>query len=394
MKIGILTYRQYPYVSANTAIGYLLGESIKKNSQYDILFIGHKQSEEQNDIEEYHNIQICFLNEYSKVDSKIICLINKIKGILGKRVFYKKEAKKLKEIVEKHEIDILISVIAPISTALISYVAKLNIPILLYQLDPFYNLNDIEDLKLKKTFIKILSAFEKLYTTDLLYNGYLQDESIKKYKEKMQIVHFPKIVEYSADKRKNETHKKIRMIYGGTLYRKIRNPLILLELKKRLSINCEIIFLGKCDVIEDQEMLEQSDIICKGFCSQEELRKEVNEADILINIGNTVKNQLGSKLIEYIATGKPILNIYQFKGCPTLNVLEKYPYKFNILANDIHSSSNKILEMNKFIFEVKDKRENFAKIKDIYKEYTPEYVSKVLIDDIQIIKNKGKKNNV
>lgn len=382
MRIGILTYRQYPYISANTAIGYTLGETIYKQYNYDVVFIGYKQSESQNEVNKYHEIPIHFLNEDIERKKRHSYIRNKMKGIFGEEYFVKKEAEHLKAIVSREEIDVLISVIAPISSAFISYVAKLDIPVFLYQLDPFYNVGDIENEKLKQTFLKLLPSFDKIYTTDLLYKDYLKDGSMEKFKEKMRIMQFPKIVEYASQKKKLE-HEKVRLLYGGTLYRGIRNPKILLELYYKLSDKCEIVYLGKCDVEEDQKLLEESGIICKGFCSQEELKKEIAEADILINIGNLVRNQLGSKLIEYIATGKPILNIYQFKECPTLDVLKKYPYKFNILVTELYENMEKASDMTEFVCNERGKKEDFSKIKELYKEYTPEYLVEVIINDIK-----------
>lgn len=390
MRIGIFNYRQFPFISANTAIGYTIGETIKKQYNYDVEFIGYKQSIEQEKIQNYQGIPISFFNcQVDEEQHNLSKLRNRLKNLLGEEYFLGKEAKRLKKIIITKKIDVLICVIAPITTALIAYAAKLDIPILLYQLDPFYNVGDIENSKLKKKFIKILPAFEKVYTTDLLYEGYAYDQVISKYKKKIKVLQFPKIIE-DAMKEGGGRNKKIRLLYGGTLYRKIRDPKILLELSNKLSEEFEIVYLGKCDVLEDQQLLENSNIVCKGYCSQEELKKEIMETDILINIGNKVKNQLGSKLIEYIATGKPILNIYQFQGCPTLKVLENYSYKFNIAVSNLYEDVKMISEMNKFLYKAKGKKEEFSKIQELYSEYTPEYVTKCLIDDIEKIKSKGR----
>lgn len=175
---------------------------------------------------------------------------NKLKDVLGEEVFLKKEAQQLKEIIVMKKIDVLICVIAPIATALIVYAANLNIPVLLYQLDPFYNVGDIENYKLKKKFVNILSGFERIYTTDLLYKDYVCDEAISRYKRKLSVMQFPKIIETKINK-KGKQNKKIRLLYGGTLYRKIRSPKILLELSNKLLEECEIVYLGKCDVLEN-----------------------------------------------------------------------------------------------------------------------------------------------
>ena len=40
MKIGILAYRQYPYISANTSIAYTIGQYIKENTEHQVVYIG------------------------------------------------------------------------------------------------------------------------------------------------------------------------------------------------------------------------------------------------------------------------------------------------------------------------------------------------------------------
>lgn len=381
MKIGILTYRQTPFISANTAIGYTLGETLKNEYGYDVIFIGYKQDEAQDNVTEYKEIPVCFLNEKSGDKKENSRFINKIKNIFGEEKFLRNEAEGLKKIVSDQKIEALICVIAPDFAAWITYGAKLRIPLILYQLDPFYNMGDVENKKLKQKFMKILPIFSKIYTTELLYENYMSDKDLRCYKDKTEIVQFPKLVEMLPSK-KEKNVGKVRLLYGGTLYRRIRNPKILLELRKKLSENYEIMYLGKCDVEEDQRTLEESGIICKGYCSQEELKKEISDADILINIGNLVKNQLGSKLIEYIATGKPILNIYQFEKCPTLKVLEKYPYKCNIMVSDTTVNGDDILKVEKFIMESRGRTMSFSEIKELYQEYTPEYVAGVFAREI------------
>ena len=45
MKIGILIYRQYPYISANTAIGYEIGEELSKRDGCEVVYIGRKEKQ-------------------------------------------------------------------------------------------------------------------------------------------------------------------------------------------------------------------------------------------------------------------------------------------------------------------------------------------------------------
>ena len=53
MKIGILTYRQYPFVSANTSIGYSIGETLSQEYNHEVVYIGRRQDESQDFINDY-----------------------------------------------------------------------------------------------------------------------------------------------------------------------------------------------------------------------------------------------------------------------------------------------------------------------------------------------------
>lgn len=382
MHIGVFTYRQVPFISANTAIGYQIARQIRDDYGYKVSLIGVGQSAEQKAIREYAGMPIYYINKNFE-ESKINCIKEKAKKYLGQEVFFAKEAGSVQDIVNREKIDALICVIAPSDSAFIVHKAKLDIPVLLYQLDPFYNIGDVVNRKDRKSFIRILKDISWLFTTDLLLPGYLADKDISQFREKMTVLQFPKLLnnseDYSAGRRSDAGC--IRLLYGGTLYRFIRNHKILTALKEILPKEYEIVFCGNCVYPEDKKDLERSGVICKGYCTQAELKNEIENADFLINIGNTVHNQLGSKLIEYIATGKPIINITQIESCPTVPVLEKYRYHISIPCGELNTDSAK-LHIAQFISDSVGKKENWETLYRNYYEYTPEHITGKIVKKI------------
>ena len=143
--------------------------------------------------------------------------------------------------------------------------------------------------------------------------------------------------------------------------------------------NCQIIFCGKCEDDQSEEMLREKGIICKGYVDQEQLELEKDSANILINIGNAVKNQLPSKIIDYIATGKPIINIIQNDDCPTIAILKDYMYKMNVNINDIMKQSSAI---SAFICDNAFKVIPWREIRERYFEFTPAHVANELLSQI------------
>ena len=117
-----------------------------------------------------------------------------------------------------------------------------------------------------------------------------------------------------------------------------------------------------------------------GYLPQERLATVVSKADCLLNIGNAVRNQLGSKLIDYLATGKPILNLYQLEDCPTKHVLKNYGNHLDIAVETIEESGNRISDFLKFSA---GKTLPWEEIEQNYRMYTPEFVAEQILETIQ-----------
>lgn len=366
MRIGIYAFRQNPYISANTAIAYSIGAEINKTE--DVVYIGRKQDDSQNSIIEYNGIRIIYLN------SKPINSVKRFNSIFQRFGLYsfalRDDIGSLKTIARKERLDALLCITAPNENAIVSCFANLNVPIYLYQLDPFYNQRDTVDYKQKKLFLKILPLCKHVFTTELLLNEYKKDKELASYLNKFEALQFPKLVQPRIIRQ--SVNDKPRLLYTGSFYSSIRSPHILTMLRQALTPWFEIVFCGSCDRDKDMEELKNSGVICKGYCAQDVLQQEITDADILINIGNSVRNQLGSKLIDYISTGKPILNVTQIDNCPTEHVLKDYKYKLCLHKDSIVNHRNQIED---FIIASRNKIMPWNEIIAAYGEYTPGYVS-------------------
>ena len=248
-------------------------------------------------------------------------------------------------------------------------------PCILYQLDPFYHYEDRIDKKKKREFSKILKHFQTVYTTDLLMEKYGGDEAFNSILHKFNVAEFPLLKPVPITAPLEKDSKIVKLLYAGSFYQTIRSPQILLGLKSILPENYRIIFCGTCDNETDFKLLQESGILCKGKLLPDQLLEEYQEADILINVGNIIKTQMGSKLIGYIAMGKPILNIMQFVDC-TADVLKEYPYALNILASKICEQREKIVD---FLEKYKGSFAAYEEIEKKYITYTPHYVAQQIM---------------
>ena len=135
-----------------------------------------------------------------------------------------------------------------------------------------------------------------------------------------------------------------------------------------------------------------ANIIFHGEVDSETALKCMLSADVLVNIGNTVLNMMPSKLLTYISTGKPILNIIKDPACPTVPYMEKYPLALNILETK-RPTEEDVSRARNFILHSKGKQIPFAEIEQRYYDCTPEYVGGKLYEIIcgAIEKKKKKK---
>ena len=135
----------------------------------------------------------------------------------------------------------------------------------------------------------------------------------------------------------------IRLVFVGTLYRKLRSPKFLLNCFSSLASTLpkqrlELHFFGAInDCAKDLPSNPYSDnavVFVHGLVGRVEVLRAMVDADVLVNIGNDSEAQLASKVIEYMAVGKPILNIVSIARDTSVEVLADYPAALTITRSD------------------------------------------------------------
>jgi hypothetical protein len=136
----------------------------------------------------------------------------------------------------------------------------------------------------------------------------------------------------------NPLQERLRLIYVGTLHKSIRSPANLLDLfnsllQTRLGSQLELHFYGNlhdCSAFfEPYHELIGKTIFLHGVRPRVEVLRAMQEAHVLINIGNRTEYQLPSKLVEYVASTKPIINLAISKEDSSYHFLRGYPAFFS-----------------------------------------------------------------
>lgn len=224
------------------------------------------------------------------------------------------------------------------------------------------------------------------------YKIYLYDEFIEKskfstirnYLSKVQCVPVHIMIDNTNNGEDfNNTSNEVRLCYCGTLMSDIRNPEKLLQAFLMLPENYVLSFYSKgCeDIIERYKMMASDRILNNGrIMDSTQYDEMIHSQDVLISIGNTVSNQIPSKIFDYCSYGKPIIHFINSKDDEIKNILKFYPL---IKFIDYNNISNVAEDVVNFINEVKGKSVSYDLIEKFLKEYLVETIGSRIINDIK-----------
>ncbi len=135
---------------------------------------------------------------------------------------------------------------------------------------------------------------------------------------------------------------RIRLAFIGTLYPTIRSPEPLLRVFDRLMQTelrdrLELHFFGPVERCEQffrpfQSVINRS-LFLHGQVSHATARQAMNEADCLVNLGNTTTYQLPSKVVEYANAKKPVLNFARTDEDSSVKFFMGYPACFVVTSD-------------------------------------------------------------
>lgn len=227
---------------------------------------------------------------------------------------------------------------------------------IVYELDPFaYNLV----LRFNKSaFIyrfylenQVFKHCNAILLTHELYRQY-SDSFYSKYNNKFNDVGIP-LLKILSDKKKESNKNNIDIVYIGSFYKNIREPDYMFKIFTKLIEKNRRIRLHLYGPPIDSISLElrnqyKENIICYGRVPKDVVMGAIGDADVLINIGNSISNQLPSKLLEYIGTGKPIINFYRINNDTSNQYLSKYPLSC-LVYEDLNKIDGNTNFLNNFI---------------------------------------------
>ncbi len=284
-----------------------------------------------------------------------------------KNSFYK-ALKRIK--ADRYDYIISISGRYDATAAVYKYCKRYNTPFILYQVDPCRTNKVLlpESMKNREKFeFDLFNLAKCVFTTSIIFDEY---KDFEKYQQKMMVIEFPLIV---PKVEKYEHNNPLRFIFLGSFYQGVRDPKATIDLITPLLVKNEAVleFVGTDSSILTKEQKELS-IICHGKKTIEECLSYMKQADVLVNVGNRIDNQVPSKIFDYISLGKPILNVYVNDNDPTLKYLDKYTLALSIKEEDVKKTEAKELLIS-FLNNLDNQIVDENNITSIFEECTPQY---------------------
>lgn len=275
---------------------------------------------------------------------------------------------------ERYDLIVSISGHNDVMAAAVKFVKRTGQKLMVYQMDPcstnvaFPEATRPNRQKLEREAFETASM---IVTTPIIYRELdgVYDEEIRR---KMRTIEFPNVTLQPVADTEPRKDGKIRCLFTGVLPMRIRDPGYTLRLFEQIAGDeIELVFAGvtKAGL---PEAYRQKPVTCLGMLPLCEARKLIEGADVLVNIGNTMTNQIPSKIFEYISTGKPIVNICKNRNCPTIPYMEKYEYALNLFEEeDILEEQAK--QLAGFVRQNRGKRMTGAEIEKRFESSTPAY---------------------
>lgn len=291
--------------------------------------------------------------------------------------------RRLQKLCYKKQYDWVVSVSYPFANhvATIKRCPK-GTKIALYNLDPYYNNQSYSHqrvLKRKAEEVAIYNKAQKIICTMEQGEDYI-DPAFNSVRSKIHPLPYPNLTQQQVNDLCTIPFdsNNINLVYLGTIYGDIRKPDALFKLFEKMvqeEPRLRLYIIGKkFGLSADKYLVEfsnrlKNNLICCEPIPSEQTYDVMQKADVLVSIGNTVQNQMPSKLIEYISTGKPIMSIGMVSNCNSIPLLNKHPNKF-LCTNQECSDSLVVANAVKFCRENAGKTIPWSVIEKCYSDIT------------------------
>lgn len=287
---------------------------------------------------------------------------------------------KFTDYVKEFRPDAVIAVCKPIRSYELVLTSDIPAAKYAWQMDPWglHRLDNPENSsRIIEKEIAAFSRAEHIFTTPVLLSQYSGHDMYRPLLGKMTAVDFPNVkpLHTDAESAIDFDPRYTNILFSGIVADEFRSPERFLESLSGLFEKGEkvrVYFMGTNNSPSLGSYMEKypENVFFRNQVSLPQAFATMKQADILLNISNAIDNQVPSKIFDYFATGKPVINIQKTNNCPARVYFDRYP-----LAITFEDFSSAEYSPEDFIKETAGKNLNFEQVKDIFTSATPEYVA-------------------
>lgn len=246
------------------------------------------------------------------------------------------------DIAKKEHIDVVVPVYNSIDSLLAGCAVKKKYPdtkLVLYFLDSLIGGQCAsfmkESVRLKKALKweeRLMNCADRAIMMESARDKYDALPQKPGYWDRMEFLDIPLLVPReeagAAAPRKRLPPEEKVFLFVGTMPRNIRSPLPFLEAFMGLKDpSYRLYLLGGTEYEREIRAAEEKDsrIRFLGFVPHQEALEYMEEADYLVNFGNSLSYMVPSKIFEYMAAKKPIISTQVVENDPSAAYLRHYP---------------------------------------------------------------------
>ena len=303
--------------------------------------------------------------------------------------------KRLRALCLENEYDWVVSVAYPFTNHLVAARwTPESTRLALYNLDPYWNNGTYPPQLAAARADEEADVYQKancIFCTPEQLPDY-QIPAFQRVAGKIHPLPYPKLVQPQVQQRCPIQFASdcINLLYLGTVYGDIRKPEALFKLFQKaaeLEPRLRLYIVGKKFGADADRYLTEykaklgDKLQCCAPIPPEQTADLLLRADVLVNMGNTVHNQMPSKVVEYISTGKPILNMSVDEECSTLGLMNRYANVFQVFEKE-QSDPSVAKAMVDFCRQARGKELSWEKVKQAFPEMELSQLARYFVETL------------
>jgi hypothetical protein len=316
-------------------------------------------------------------------------------------LWYKPAKKKAEQLIQNNHFDLMVSSSVPFTTHLIALKLKSIYPHLKWIADtgdPFA-FQPLHPLNNYFLYGKINRRLEKKVVENADFVAVTNKGAVNLYQEffpaeRKKIKVIPPLFKFEESTPQihtgSDVQLSIKIGYFGSFFKNIREPrkmlqfwVYFLEEYSDYKTRLELHFYGN---IFENFLLDfaafpslKKHIFIHGMLTKAAAAAEMQCMDFLLNVGNATTFQLPSKCVDYLASGKAIINFSSIR--------DDTFYEFIKGRSRIINLTGTKKEINKLFFFLESKDNRVAQKKRDMKDFSPERIAKTYLDLVREIED-------